>query len=99
ANALPFGSYWFRLRIADYTIPAKKYVCKIAENGEGEQVVELQKDNRRFELTGDVSTFDAEIIRVLTHSESRLDGLSISDWLAGPARSRRKACLLNLMAK
>ena len=99
ANSLPSGTYWFRLRIADYTIPATKFVCQIPENGQCEQVVDLEEDRRRFELKGDLATFDSEIIRVLTHSESRVDGSSISDWLAGSARDRRKACLLNLMAK
>jgi hypothetical protein len=99
ANALPFGRYWFRLRIADYLVPGTRFEIEIPENGSSEQVVELQRDRRRFELKGDVATFDPEIVRVLTHAESRIDGLSIPEWLSGGARSRRKACLLNLMAK
>lgn len=100
ANALPFGSYWVRLRIGEYIIPAKKYRCKVEENGETRQEVEVDKDPRRVELTGEFSTFDPEIVRVLSNAESRIDGSTIPTWLTSTApRDRRKACLLNLMAK
>jgi hypothetical protein len=99
ARALPAGNYGFRLRIADYLLPSTQFECVIPEDGVGHQVVEARRDPRRFELTGEVSTFDADIQRVLTHAESRVDGRSIADWLTSSARDRRKACLLNVMAK
>jgi hypothetical protein len=100
AMGLPAGSYWFRLFISDLKLPSKQFSFKLDEDGQAEVDVEVEKDTRRVELSGDVADFDSQIARVLTDDASRLDGMSARDWLLSPTRrQRRKACMLNVLAK
>ena len=100
AQGLPAGSYWFRLFVGDIKLPKKQFTFKLKEDGLAEVDVEVEPDTRRVELSGDVTGFDAQIARVLTDDASRLDGMAARDWLTNTTRrQRRKACMLNVLAK
>ncbi|MGH9940238.1 MAG: hypothetical protein ACREAM_28690, partial [Blastocatellia bacterium] len=58
----------------------------------------VRTDTRQVESLLDSPDMDEQIQRVLTQSE--LDGLTLTSWLASPQpRPSRKACLFNLLAK
>ena len=99
-DTLPAGGYWIRLRIGDLVLPKKQSRIDLKTDGEALVQLEAKDDPRTVELTDDVLNFDSEIARVLLSTGTRLDGMSATDWLSSPTRRpRRKACLLNLLAK
>ena len=99
-RAFPDGRYWFRLKIADLRLPSQRIQLDLPEDGEKVHDIPVKKDKRDVKLTGNVNSFDVDIKRVLQATASRLDGLAASDWLTSAhPRARRKACLLNLLAK
>jgi hypothetical protein len=99
-EALPSGAVRVQLCIADLVTPDMPLNVEIAEGAETVVAVRVRPDPRRIELTGPVATFDPEIARVLLDADSILDGQVCADWLEAPTvRPRRKACLLNLLAK
>lgn len=100
SGGLPPGDYWFRFRIGDYVFPGDRSEFRLEEDETKEVNVAIKNDPRKIELLRDVSSFDAEILRVLNHSESRLDGTAVSEWVqSSTRRASRRACLLNLLAK
>lgn len=100
ANALPSGDYWFRLRIGDLKLPQGRISAHIPDNGDALVRVNAGDDQRRIELTGDPVDFDPEVRRILESPDSRVDGLPLIAWLRDPAKKpRRKACVLNVLAK
>lgn len=99
-RALPAGRYWFRLKIADLRLPGKRIQVDLLEDGEKVQDIAVKKDKRNVRLTGNINSFDVEIKRILQATASRLDSLAAAEWLtSAQPRARRKACLLNLLAK
>ena len=100
-RALPGGRYWFRLRIADLTLPQERIRVEVPDDGDAKEVeIKVKKDKRDVRLTSTVTAFDGDIKRVVEATASRLDGAAASEWLTSrPPRPRRKACLLNLLAK
>jgi hypothetical protein len=100
-RALPGGRYWFRLKIADLTLPQERIRVEVPDDGDAKEVeVKVKKDKRDVRLTSTVTAFDGDIKRVVEATASRLDGAAAADWLTSrPPRPRRKACLLNLLAK
>lgn len=100
ANALPSGDYWFRLRIGDLQLPKGRISARVPDNGDVVVRVDAGHDRRRIELTGDPVDFDPEVRRILESPESRVDGVPLISWLRDPGKkARRKACVLNLLAK
>jgi hypothetical protein len=100
ARALPAGRYWFRLRVADLNLPQERIRIDVPEDGDEEKDIKVKKDKRDVRLTSAVTAFDGDIKRVVEATASRLDGSAAADWLTSrPPRPRRKACLLNLLAK
>ncbi|MCL6505724.1 MAG: hypothetical protein K6T59_01745 [Bryobacteraceae bacterium] len=98
--ALPSGAVRVQLNIADLETPDMPLSVEIAEGTETAVAVRVRPDPRRIELTGPVTSFDPEIARVLLDPDSILDGQACAAWLEAPTvRARRKACLLNLVAK
>lgn len=99
-NALPGGMLRVQLNIADLRTPEMPIDVEVKEDQEITVDVRVQPDARRVVLTGPVSTFDEQIRRVLEDPGSIVEGRPVAEWLEqeGP-RPRRKACLLNLMAK
>jgi len=99
-KALPPGSYWFKLRIADLILPTKRTVVQLKEGGATSVDVAVRADARQVEVSLDPAKADQDILRLLGASKSMLDGQGAANWLLSPApRSSRKACLLNLLAK
>ncbi|MGH9752490.1 MAG: hypothetical protein ACREA2_06865, partial [Blastocatellia bacterium] len=96
--ALPVGRYWFRLQIGDLILPKQRISLNLKENQDTLIEIEVRTDPRRVESLLDSPDMDEQIRRVLTQSE--LDGLTVTSWLASPQpRPSRKACLFNLLAK
>ncbi|HKQ73113.1 MAG TPA: hypothetical protein VJ810_05255, partial [Blastocatellia bacterium] len=99
-NALPPGSYWFKLRISDLNLPTHRTIVKLKEDGATSVDLAVRADERRLEVSLDPTKADEDILRLLGTSNSKLDGQGAANWLLSPApRSSRKACLLNLLAK
>lgn len=100
SRSLPPGLYWFRLTVADLNLPKEKIRVEIPKDGAAEAEVKVKKDKRNVRLTSSISAFDADVRRVIEAASSRVDGLTASEWLTSrQPRPRRKACLLNLLAK
>jgi hypothetical protein len=100
SRSLPAGRYWFRVRIADLNLPKEKVRIDVPEDGDAQKEFKVKKDKRDVRLTSAVTAFDGDLRRVIEAPASRLDGLAAADWLTSrPPRPRRKACLLNLLAK
>ncbi|MCS6952442.1 MAG: hypothetical protein RMK57_06690 [Bryobacterales bacterium] len=99
-EALPSGVLRVWLGIADLELRDMPIHVEVRANAETTVTVHVRPDPRRVELTGPVASFDPEIARVLLDPASVLDGRPCAEWLEAPrVRPRRKACLLNLLAK
>jgi hypothetical protein len=99
-DTFPAGRYRFDLRIADLKIKPGSFAITVDENGEAFREVGVEEDPRRVVLTLSLDDFDAELRRVLLDPGSRLDGVTAAEWLSDESRrARRKACLLNVLAK
>jgi hypothetical protein len=98
--ALPAGGYELRISISDLLERNQPVDVDVPDNGTAEVTLEFVDDPRQFVLTTPVADFDEQIERVVKDPGTVLDGLSATAWLAsaGP-RPRRKACLMNLLAK
>jgi hypothetical protein len=97
--SLPFGIYDLTLMISDLVGQAQPLEVEVPDGGPAEVVAKFKTDPRKVVLTTPVAEFDDRIQSVVLDPQSRVDGMAIPDWLAGPARPRRKACLLNILAK
>lgn len=101
-RALPPGLYWFRLAISGLDIPNRRFDFEIHENRTTSLTLDVSLDPRQVRLAngGNLATYDAQIVRLLSAPDSRIDGQPASDWLQSPVlRQNRKACLLDLLAK
>ncbi|HEX7288969.1 MAG TPA: hypothetical protein VF532_22480 [Candidatus Angelobacter sp.] len=98
--ALPAGGYELRVSISDLQEQEQPVDVDVPDNGAANVTLKFVDDPRRFVLTTPVEEFDPEIKRVVEDPGTVLDGLTATAWLdsAGP-RPRRKACLMNLLAK
>ncbi len=97
--SLPFGRYRLRLLISDLDPLGQPLKIDVPDSGAAEVVVTFRKDPRMVKLVTPVEEFDDRIRAVVLDAGSRVDGVTIPQWLEGPARPRRKACLLNILAK
>ena len=99
-NALPAGTYEFRLRVNGIRLKrASRRRLSIRADGTARLTLEERPPRFRFELNETFNRFDDHTRRIL--DESQLDGMAASEWL-GPNvlhRDRRKACLMNILAK
>lgn len=98
-NRIPIGTYHYALRIADLDIRNGDDRLIIEELGNQVEIdIEVRPEKRRVQLVETIQT--DRPIADLVNGASRLDGKRIIDWLRddGP-RPKRKACLLNLLAK
>jgi hypothetical protein len=99
-DTFPAGRYWFELQIADLKIKPSWFGIAVEEKGEAFREVRVEDDPRRVVLSLPLDEFDAELQRVLLDPGSRLDGMTAVEWLSDQSRrARRKACLLNILAK
>ncbi len=96
-KALPVGSYSIRVRMTGYK-RSRQHRFRISKDEETIVRVNLIGDRRSVKLTREVHDFDPAIRRVV--KRSKLDELSLADWLQDPTRrASRRACVLNLLAK
>jgi hypothetical protein len=98
-GSLPQGTYELKVRVGGIKVKPSFPRVDVPKNGDvklrlREQIV------RRLELTVPVAEFDERPRRIVTHPDSKLDGMSAADWLTGAKhRDGRKAVLLNVLAK
>ncbi len=100
ARGLPSGHYWFKPKIEDLELgKGKRIKLRIKEGDETLVEVGAKEDVRRVELTKEIPSWDDEMRRVATASESKVDNKTIAKWLdSNKPRESRKACLLNILA-
>lgn len=97
--SFPFGQYELRMMVADLEPIGQPIDVEVQENSETRMVVKFRTDRRNVSLTIPMEQFDERIRNIVLDAHSVIDGQAISAWLDGAARPRRKACLLNLLAK
>ena len=99
-DTLPEGGYWLKVTIADLILPRSRSRVDVRDDKEAIVELDARTDPRNVELTAEVASFDSEIARVLTANGSVIDAQPAAEWLLNPnPRPRRKACLLNMLAK
>jgi hypothetical protein len=97
--SLPFGVYDLTLEISDLMGQGQPLEVEVPDSGAADVIAKFKTDPRRLVLTAPIQDFDDRIKAVVLDAGSRIDGMAVADWLEGPARPRRKACLLNILAK
>lgn len=98
-HTLPQGVYAFSLRISDLVFTAPRVQLEW-RNGETAKHVALAVQSEAQRLALQPSLQADTLLHALLATRTQLDGLAGTDWLAQPApRSRRQACLLNVLAK
>ena len=93
--SFPSGRYSLRLRIADLESLDQPLDVDVP----GEVTAKFKTDPRQVRLLTSTDDFDSRIKAVVLDPASRVDGETITQWLGSDARPRRKACLLNVLAK
>ena len=99
-DALPAGMYEIGLRVSGMRLQgASRRRISIRTGGSARLTVEEEPPEYRFELNETYGRFDDHTKRIL--DASPLDGLAASEWLDPTVlhRDRRKACLMNILAK
>ena len=100
AEALPPGRYELKMRLSGMQFVQTKQEISIQKNQS--KVVRFREKpaKQKLALNRPIDSFDKESVRILRHKKSRLDGTSAEDWLENrPGQDRRKAPLLNMLAK
>lgn len=95
---LLFGFYDLRLRVDGLQEPRGPVTVEVKEKPGSKAVFDLKSDRRRIQLTTHPPDFDPRILAVLSHPNSRVDGVAATGWLGGNALPARQACLLNVLA-
>ena len=100
-DALPEGVYRFWLDISDLKVRGNPTRVTVRDGTATSCVLRATEDPRTVMLSGNNrAAFDGQIARLLGDNQPPLDDLPPLDWLlSDKPRERRKACLLNLMAK
>ena len=101
SNTLPAGIYDCRLSIDDVRFPKSgRFRVEIDENATAEIELDATEDPRQIALTRAIGEFPRGLQRLLTATQSMLDGMPAVEWLNSlTPRASRKACLLNVLAK
>lgn len=100
SRSLPFGRYRLRVQISDLKPVAQPVDINVPEDGLLDLELKFKSDPRRIVLHTPIGDFDEKIRAVIARPESILDALPVAEWLSSDKpRARRKACLLNLLAK
>ena len=100
AEALPPGRYELEMRLSGMQFVQAKQQISIRKNQS--KVVRFREKpaKQKLALNRPIDSFDRESVRILRHKKSLLDGTSAEDWLENrPGQDRRKAPLLNMLAK
>ncbi len=98
-DSLPPGKYEIKVRIGGLKLRPSFPVVRVSRDGDA--TVRLrEKPLRKLRLNRTIEAFDGSSRRILEHPLSRLDEMSAANWLTRARhRDRRKAVLLNVMAK
>lgn len=97
---LPEGQYDLELRIGEIPLVNRKQTISVPGSGIETVTFDAEPPTRGIRLNREVSEFDHDSIRILEHEKSRLDDVGAVEWLNDrPHQDRRKACLLNVLAK
>ena len=100
AQALPPGSYKLEFRIGGLELERSSHTIRIPRNGQANITLTEKDTGRRLLLDRPLGSYDDGTKAILLHRASQLDGVSAVEWLEkGRRRDRRKACLLNILAK
>lgn len=97
--SLPIGRYKLRMLISDLDAKDQPLDVDVPDSAASEVTARFKTNPRNIRLTTPVDQFDEKIKAIVSDAASRIDGMDIPSWLAGPARASRKACLLNILAK
>lgn len=96
---IPTGTYDYALRVADLNLKNRTGRVRFSPDQAVATVdIEVEPDDRVVEVNAATLAVDAAF-QPLLGGPSTLDGRSLREWLGGSARSKRKACLLNILAK
>lgn|GEM_PF-1830681 len=99
-EALPAGRYRFQLRLGGMRMSPSTSRIRIPRDGAAHVTMSEKRAGQWLRLNRPPAEFDEESLRILKNRRSRLDGRPALEWLTeGRHRDRRKACLLNLLAK
>ena len=100
AKALPPGGYTIKMKVDGFQFKNTQRPIRIPKDGSKKVVFEIKKEELKLKLNRTVEEFDDNSRRILQNTNSKLDGLNAADWLtAGNGQDRRKAALLNILAK
>jgi hypothetical protein len=98
AEALPPGSYEIKVRVGGLRLEPSAKLIRIPEGGSVRLRLREKQAKLSLRLNRTVEEFDVQSRRIVENS--KLDCTSALDWLEhGKHRDRRKACLLNILAK
>jgi len=98
-GSLPAGRYWFSLYIEDLRFQERRCKLDITNGLEEEVKVEIKKADRAIQLRGPLAQMDDQMRHILMGS-SRIDDKRADWWLRDSTRrAKRRACLLNILAK
>ena len=98
-DSLPAGKYELKIRIGGMKVKPSFPVVQVPKDGDVKLRLK-EKAKRRLRLTRKVGEFDKNPLAIIRHPDSRLDGMSAENWLTrAKRRDRRKAVLLNVLAK
>jgi hypothetical protein len=98
-DRIPIGTYDYSLRVADLELESRTGRVSFSSTQAVAAVdVEVEPDKRVATVTAATLAADAAF-QPLLNGPSTLDGRPLGNWLFdAPARSKRKACLLNIAA-
>jgi len=100
AESLPPGRYELKMRLSSMQFTQTKQEIRIRKNQSAVVRFREKPPKQKLVLNRSIDSFDEESVRILRHQNSRLDGTSAEDWLVNrPGQDRRKAPLLNMLAK
>lgn len=100
ARALPPGRYEVKMRLGGMQFVQTRHDIRIRKNQSPVVRFREKPPKQKLLLNRPIDAFDEESVRILRHPKSRLDGTSAADWLENsPCQDRRKAPLLNILAK
>ncbi|MBM3735044.1 MAG: carboxypeptidase regulatory-like domain-containing protein [Acidobacteria bacterium] len=97
-TSLPPGTYDIRIELDDLKLERLDTVT--VKKGKETVVDVTEKIEKKVFTLIDDPAFEPSIFSILSNAASVIDGMPATAWLKDPLRrARRKACLLNLMAK
>ena len=97
---LPEGRYELDLRVGELPFVNPKQTISVPGSGTETVTFDAEPAAQSIRLNTPVEDFDDDPLRILRHDESKLDKLGAVEWLnTRQHQDRRKACLLNILAK